>query len=85
MNRLQSDLYKINWYDIAKGFIVAFLAIFVSTVAVTINDGALPTVPELKAAAMAGFAAGVGYLLKNFLTNSQGALGTKTTSNGQIQ
>jgi hypothetical protein len=32
----------------------------------------------LEVAAYAGLSGGIGYLIKNFVTNSQGTIGTKT-------
>jgi hypothetical protein len=78
MNRLQSDFLKLNWYDLAKGFIVAFLTVFVAAIISTIEARQLPTLAELEVAAYAGLSGGIGYLIKNFVTNSQGTIGTKT-------
>jgi hypothetical protein len=40
----------------------------------TLDSGALPTLAELKSAGIVGLTAGISYLLKNLLTNSQGVV-----------
>lgn len=66
-----SSLFSMSIHDLVKGFIVALLTAFLSGLTITIEDGSLPTLIELKQLALVGLAAGVGYLAKNFLTNSK--------------
>jgi len=72
-----SPLFNLNWSDLLKGVLVAFLAIFVGEVYTTVNNGQLPTLLELKADAILGIKAGVAYLLKNLLTGVGGVFGKK--------
>lgn len=68
----QSSFFSINWKDFGKAVIVAFLTAFVQSLIVVIDGGALPTVSQIKAAAISGAIAAAAYLLKNLLTNSDG-------------
>lgn len=67
-----SDMLKLNWPDILKSVLMAFLGAFVAAIYGIIQSGRLPTLPELGTAALAGLTALVAYLIKNFFTNSQG-------------
>jgi len=67
-----SNFLNLNVDDLLKGFIVAFLSTALTGVVSTLDSGILPTVSELKSAAIVGLTAGISYLLKNLLTNSQG-------------
>ena len=60
----------LNWKDLGKGLILAFLTVFVTTVYAALQAGALPTGAQLGSAALAGLTAMVAYLIKNFFTNS---------------
>jgi VIT1/CCC1 family predicted Fe2+/Mn2+ transporter len=64
----------LNLNDLVKGFIVAFLSTALTGVVATLDSGALPTLAELKSAGIVGLTAGISYLLKNLLTNSQGVV-----------
>lgn len=66
-----SDFLKINTRDLVKGAVVAVLAVVTSGLVTILESGALPTVQQLKGIGMVALTAGVSYLLKNFLTNSQ--------------
>ena len=69
-----SNFLNLNVDDLVKGFIVAFLSTALTGVVATLDSGALPTLAELKSAAIVGLTAGISYLLKNLLTNSQGVV-----------
>ena len=66
-----SDFLKINGRDLIKGAIVAALAVLTGGLVTILESGSLPTVAQLKGIVMVALTAGVSYLLKNFLTNSQ--------------
>lgn len=66
-----NKIFTINWQDLLKGLITTFLTAFLTSIYQWINGGSFPTVAQWKTAAIVGLAAGIGYLLKNFLTNSQ--------------
>ena len=57
-----------------KGFITASLAVIVAGALTSLEAGALPDLTQLKTLGLTGLAAGFAYLLKNLLTNSDGAL-----------
>jgi VIT1/CCC1 family predicted Fe2+/Mn2+ transporter len=69
-----SNFLNLNSQDLLKGFIVAFLSAALTGVVATLDSGVLPTLAELKSAAIVGLTAGLSYLLKNLLTNSQGVV-----------
>jgi predicted exporter len=69
-----SDLFKLNWADLGKAVLLAFITTFLGGVYAIIQTGAFPTLAELGAAAMAGLGAALAYLVKNFFTNSQNKL-----------
>jgi hypothetical protein len=69
-----SNFLNLNFDDLVKGFIVAFLSTALTGVVATLDSGALPTLAELKSAGIVGLTAGISYLLKNLLTNSQGVV-----------
>jgi len=62
----------INWADLGKGIIVAFLTAFLAIIGQSIEAGQLPTLAEIKVAALAGATAGIAYLIKNLLSNNEG-------------
>lgn len=71
---MASSIFTINWKDAGEGLLVAFLTAFLGGISQAVNDGALPTLDQLKVSALAGLAAGVAFLLKQFLTNSTGQI-----------
>jgi hypothetical protein len=50
--------------------VVAFFSSALSSLALFFNSGGLPDMADLKKIALVGVSAGVGYIVKNFLTNS---------------
>jgi len=69
-----SNFLNLNSQDLLKGFIVAFLSAALTGIVTTLDLGVLPTLTELKSAGIVGLTAGISYLLKNLLTNSQGVV-----------
>jgi VIT1/CCC1 family predicted Fe2+/Mn2+ transporter len=72
----QSVFGTLGTRDLVNGLVVAFLSSFLTGLVATLEAGTLPTLAQLKSSLLVGLAAGVSYLLKNFLTNSQGQLMT---------
>ncbi|KKR55855.1 MAG: hypothetical protein UT94_C0055G0003 [Candidatus Uhrbacteria bacterium GW2011_GWF2_40_263] len=70
-----SNLFSLNWKDVAKGFLVAVLTVVITGLGTSLQSGKLPTLAELGTLGLAGLGAGVAYLLKNFFTNSNNELG----------
>lgn len=71
---MKSSFLKLDTQDLVKGFAVAFLSAALTGLVATLDSGALPTLAELKQAGIVGLTAGLSYLLKNLLTNSQDEL-----------
>ena len=71
---MKSSFLKLDTQDLVKGFVVAFLSAALTGLVATLDSGALPTLAELKQAGVVGLTAGLSYLLKNLLTNSQDEL-----------
>ena len=69
-----SNFLNLNFDDLVKGFVVAFLSAALTGIVTTLDPGVLPTLAELKSAGIVGLTAGLSYLLKNLLTNSQGEI-----------
>ena len=69
-----SNFLNLNLDDLIKGFVVAFLSAALTGLVTILDNGALPTLTELKSAAIVGLTAGLSYLLKNLLTNSKGQI-----------
>lgn len=71
---MKSSFLNLNTQDLVKGFIVAFLSAALTGLVATLDSGALPSLVELKQAGVVGLTAGLSYLLKNLMTNSQDEL-----------
>lgn len=65
------SLYKISWQDLGKSLIVAFLTVFVSTLAQSFDPTGmhLPKISEIILALKAGLGGMIAYLIKNFFTD----------------
>jgi len=71
---MKSNFLRLDTSDLVKGFVVAFLSASLTGLIATLDNGALPSLAELKQAGVVGLTAGLSYLLKNLLTNSQDEL-----------
>lgn len=71
---MKSKFLSLDWKDALNGFIVAFLSAALTGIITTLDLGVLPTLSELKSAGVVGLTAGLSYLLKNLVTNSQGEI-----------
>ena len=71
---MKSKFLTLDTKDAVNGFIVAFLSAALTAVLATLDSGTLPTLAELKGAGIIGLTAGLSYLIKNVLTNSNGEL-----------
>lgn len=77
-----SNFGSLNWADIGKGALIAALTTLfglLGTVAQGATNGAitLPTLAQVGQWLLVSLAAGVAYIAKNFVTNSQNQLLTK--------
>lgn len=71
---MKSKFLTLDTKDAVNGFLVAFLSAALTAVLATLDSGTLPTLAELKSAGIIGLTAGLSYLIKNVLTNSNGDL-----------
>lgn len=71
---MKSKFLSLDTKDAINGFVVAFLSAALTAVLATLDSGTLPTLAELKSAGIIGLTAGLSYLIKNVLTNSNGEL-----------
>lgn len=69
MENLPSTKWTIKVRDIIKGFAVAFLTVVIASLGQWFELGKFPEWNEIRIALLSGLAAGIGYLLKNYLTD----------------
>jgi hypothetical protein len=67
-----SKFLNLNLSDFAKGLIVAVLTVIVTGIGDIVATGGFPTGPQLKIIGLAALSAGIAYIIKNLLTNSEG-------------
>ena len=67
----KAKLFSLKYADLIKGFILAVITAIITGLYTSLQSGLLPGMPEIKAMLLTGITAGVGYLLKNLLTNSK--------------
>jgi len=66
-----SDLFKLDWKDAVKGVVMAVLA----SVLVFVQQSVASSAPiDWSQIWQIGWAAGLGYILKNFFTDEDGKL-----------
>ena len=63
-------LFQLGWKDVLKGFILTVVTIVLTGLVTSLSAGKLPDMETLKSLLYVGLSAGVSYLLKNLLTNS---------------
>ena len=66
----------LNWKDLGKGALVAAIGAILGAISPALAAGGI-TVAVLQAAGGTGLAAGLAYLSKNLITNSDGNIGTE--------
>ena len=64
-----SNLFKLNWNDVVKGFTVAVLSTILTGLYQALSNQA---VIDPKQLLLFGLTAGLGYVIKNFFTASDG-------------
>lgn len=68
---MKNKILSLSAHDAVKGFIVAFITAFLASIYQWLSSGSFPTLQQLGTAGIAGLTAGIGYLIKNYFTNSQ--------------
>lgn len=76
-----SGFLSLGLKDLFKGMIVSILTVVLTGLIASLETGTLPSVHTLKALAITGAGAGLAYLLKNWLTNSNDQLLKKEAKN----
>lgn len=71
----RSKILNLNWTDLGKGLLIAFLTALLGGLLTSLQSGEIPvTWVAFQPILEASLAAGVSYLLKNLFTNSEGQL-----------
>ena len=69
----EAGLFSLGWKDVVKGFIMAIISALLTGVYTSINAGTFPPdVAGWKSMGIVALGAGVAYILKNWLSNSDG-------------
>lgn len=69
---MRSDFLRLNSRDFYKGLIVVVICTFITGLYQVIANGGVLNWETLKPVVIAATGAGISYLTKNLLTNSQG-------------
>jgi hypothetical protein len=72
---MKSLFLRLNLKDFARGLIVAIGTVILTGLVPILEAGKVPDLISLKAACTAGIAAGLVYLGKNLVTNSDDQIG----------
>ncbi len=82
MKLIGEGLFQLNYKDLVKGAFMAFLTAVCTALLSLMEADAqhLPTLSDVKSIVIASLSVGVIYLLKNFITNSDGKILKKETT-----
>lgn len=69
-----SKRHSLNWYDLVKGLFIAFVSSTITGVTETLSAGHLPDALAIKKHVAVGLSAAGAYMIKQFFTNSEGAV-----------
>lgn len=70
---MNSNFFALNWMDLLKGLLVAVIGAILTGIYEAITAGSLTwTWAFFQPIVLTGVAAGIAYLIKNFLSNSSG-------------
>jgi hypothetical protein len=75
-----SSFFSWNKFDFVKAAVMAAGTAISTNLIEILQASKIPTIDQLKAAAIVGLTTGMVYLLKQLITNAQGQLGKKDTS-----
>ena len=67
---MKSKLFSVNWKDGIRGLFLSIMTSAGIALQHVLDSGLVPDKASLKTAGIAGVAAGLAYVIKNFLTNS---------------
>lgn len=68
---MRSDFFKINFRDIAKGFLTSVIVAVLTYFYEVVQTGDFTAI-DWKTVGFTALTAGIGYLFKNLITNSNG-------------
>ena len=68
---MKSKFFTLDWKDLSRGLLIAFLAAVISGIIELLDTGAIFTWMTMKPVLIAGVSAALSYLLKCLMTNSQ--------------
>jgi hypothetical protein len=68
---MKSKFLTLDWKDLSRGLLIAFLAAIISGVINILDTGAVFTWVTFRPVLIAGISAALSYLLKCLMTNSQ--------------
>jgi len=68
---MKSKFFTLDWKDISRGLLIAFLTAILTGVINLLDTGAVFTWITIKPIFIAGVSAALSYLLKCLMTNSQ--------------
>ena len=73
---MYSKLFQLNWQDFGRGLVVAVITAILTALSTMINEnGLMFSAGDFQLIIQVGITAGIGYLIKNFSTNSANELG----------
>ena len=73
----KANLFNLNWRDVLKGLIMAFISAVVTGVYQLIQTNGIISWVTIKPVIVVGIGAGLSYLIKNYFSNSQTQFATK--------
>ena len=68
---MKSKFFTLDWKDLSRGLLIAFLAAIITGVINILDAGAVFTWMTVKPVIIAAVSAALSYLLKCLMTNSQ--------------
>jgi len=78
MERIMSEFAKLNAYDVVKSILMAFIVSVLTALYTSLQSGHFPeTNEEWRVIFLAAVSSALGYIIKNFLTNSEGEFAKK--------
>jgi hypothetical protein len=78
---MKSKLFTVGMKDAVRSLLLAVMTALGTGVLEVLNSGAIPDKPSIRKIGIAGAAAGMAYIIKNFFTNSNDQMFKKEDSN----
>lgn len=71
---MKSEMFSVNTKDAIKGIVVAVITAVLTALVNVLQTGVIPSPADLQGVGIVALTAGLSYILKNFLTNSNDEL-----------